>query len=601
MSDRAKTCAFLLATTSHTGGVSAAESPVAAMPYVPKDVAQEVQDALLALQAHADAYVPAADDASVGMETSWNPTRCDTTPELARLAFESAHAGKLAGFRTSRSYSEVRTMHERAGFLQQDDKGDWRCIRADTLYESILCPSEHYKLPLEEYEQACDNLGLPCKEGFDCYCKPCVKAFEVDIFQWTEEMSELADNHTHHNGCEKMSLCGSIQQTKTIIFHAVDNKRRDDAVLQVTMHLATEEYDLPVKKLSNYTYEITWSENTVGVGIMEVYINGVQIPESPIRVQVEDRQCELDFPGQLMANDRNGDCICRTGTIDIRDRCVESTIIAVAISISAVILVAVVARCYLLYRNRKGDQMWKIHIDELQFDDPVEVIGQGSFGVILLAQYHGTKVAIKRALKVDAESGSRKKNDSPGGSTVASPRSNDSVGLVSVDSNESPIDDSPFTDPELGEDDFETEDGDNNKTGGALSSTSGTRSGIRNPYNLDFLVEDFGRSKWAWLSPWLNRDDYRSRFKESILSGNSAMSTNKSLHAHYCPWFNSQIRREEEFVSEMRVLARLRHSSIATVLGAVISRSHEPMLVMEYMEYGSLHDLLRNETMHLSG
>jgi len=36
-------------------------------------------------------------------------------------------------------------------------------------------------------------------------------------------------------------------------------------------------------------------------------------------------------------------------------------------------------------------------------------------------------------------------------------------------------------------------------------------------------------------------------------------------------------------------------------MGAVITRSYNPMLVMEYMDYGSLYDLLRNETMYLTG
>ena len=31
------------------------------------------------------------------------------------------------------------------------------------------------------------------------------------------------------------------------------------------------------------------------------------------------------------------------------------------------------------------------------------------------------------------------------------------------------------------------------------------------------------------------------------------------------------------------------------------SQYHDPMLVMEYMEYGSLYDLLRNETMYAGG
>jgi hypothetical protein len=37
------------------------------------------------------------------------------------------------------------------------------------------------------------------------------------------------------------------------------------------------------------------------------------------------------------------------------------------------------------------------------------------------------------------------------------------------------------------------------------------------------------------------------------------------------------------------------------VMGAVVSAFTEPMLVMEYMEYGSLYDLLRNETFSASG
>ena len=35
--------------------------------------------------------------------------------------------------------------------------------------------------------------------------------------------------------------------------------------------------------------------------------------------------------------------------------------------------------------------------------------------------------------------------------------------------------------------------------------------------------------------------------------------------------------------------------------GAVIGKGEEPMLIMEYMEHGSLYDLLHNETMVIEG
>ena len=36
-------------------------------------------------------------------------------------------------------------------------------------------------------------------------------------------------------------------------------------------------------------------------------------------------------------------------------------------------------------------------------------------------------------------------------------------------------------------------------------------------------------------------------------------------------------------------------------MGAVIDTTLEPMLIMEYMDFGSLHDLLHNETITLDG
>jgi serine/threonine protein kinase len=83
---------------------------------------------------------------------------------------------------------------------------------------------------------------------------------------------------------------------------------------------------------------------------------------------------------------------------------------------------------------------------------------------------------------------------------------------------------------------------------------------------------------------------------------------------------------QKDFVAEMRLLARLRHPCIISVMGAVVekvnyvlwmstrciytfhrprfpnrlllySQGQELMLVMELMEHGSLYDLLHNETL----
>jgi len=58
---------------------------------------------------------------------------------------------------------------------------------------------------------------------------------------------------------------------------------------------------------------------------------------------------------------------------------------------------------------------------------------------------------------------------------------------------------------------------------------------------------------------------------------------------------------KRDFIDEMRHLSKLRHPCITTVMGAVISNFEEPLLVMEYMDHGSLYDLLHNNTMIFEG
>lgn len=55
-----------------------------------------------------------------------------------------------------------------------------------------------------------------------------------------------------------------------------------------------------------------------------------------------------------------------------------------------------------------------------------------------------------------------------------------------------------------------------------------------------------------------------------------------------------------KFVAEMRILSRVRHPCVTTVMGAVVMREHA-LVVNEFMRYGSLQDLYLNEMMELDG
>ena len=65
------------------------------------------------------------------------------------------------------------------------------------------------------------------------------------------------------------------------------------------------------------------------------------------------------------------------------------------------------------------------------------------------------------------------------------------------------------------------------------------------------------------------------------------------------PTRGAHTKLKSEFVSEMKQLSKLRHPCITTVMGAVLDV--EPMLVMEYMDHGSLYSILHNDTIVLDG
>ena len=122
------------------------EWPLAATKDVPRDVAEEVQDALMKLEkyqrvgAKMNACVTelcsidkctngsSPDICNTAPPEFFDPDcPCDTTRELAQLAYAAGLAGGHKGFRPPRSYFELRTMQEAAGFLQQDMKGKFQC------------------------------------------------------------------------------------------------------------------------------------------------------------------------------------------------------------------------------------------------------------------------------------------------------------------------------------------------------------------------------------------------------------------------------------------------------------------------------------------
>ena len=96
----------------------------------------------------------------------------------------------------------------------------------------------------------------------------------------------------------QMSLCGRVQQNDEIVFHAYDNLKRANATVTALVHLGQESRYLDVSRLEGTfnQYEFKFAHRQRGVAILEVSFDGIQIPESPFRIEVIEREC----PGTRM-------------------------------------------------------------------------------------------------------------------------------------------------------------------------------------------------------------------------------------------------------------------------------------------------------------
>eukprot|EP00980_Cylindrotheca_fusiformis_P000760 scaffold178_cov119-Cylindrotheca_fusiformis.AAC.1 len=204
-----------------------------------------------------------------------------------------------------------------------------------------------------------------------------------------------------------------------------------------------------------------------------------------------------------------------------------------------IVLVAAVGIFFFFERKRRrSDALWHIKREELNFADPPEVIGRGGFGLILKAEYRGTDVAVKRVLPPQQEEGGWKQK-----------RSTDTGSMASSEEH--------------------------------LSKTQKKGKqhlGLRSVANKGSMLQSLTSTSVL----------------QTTATGVGGMSTIAIASLEIS---RSQFRKN--FIKEMRVLSRLRHSCIATVMGAVLERGSEPMLIMEYMDHGSLYDVLHNETMHI--
>ena len=315
------------------------------------------------------------------------------------------------------------------------------------------------------------------------------------------------------------------------------------------------------------TYGLNVTTSSIGVNILEVYL-----PVSPFLVQCDQLPCERE---SHIANE-TGYCNCNTanGYVRVPSGCMRVSILVlvgvITLPILVIVFLFVVIIVYSRYKVQHADAVWKIDYADLLFPDPPEVLGRGAFGLVVGAEYRKTNVAIKRMLPVTGTSKNRFSMLDNVGSGV-------SIAGVAVHSGEySGSESEGLPMPSASGDESVTE----------RSNTWSHTDMLKRLKSGNAAGSSFKGFPHRSRSNSASSHEVSPQPEENLGTKTvSSISSKMSILKRIMPGYLSEGRAQRaSFISEMRLLSRLRHPCITTVMGVVIDRSHEPMLVWRRMD-----------------
>jgi hypothetical protein len=226
--------------------------------------------------------------------------------------------------------------------------------------------------------------------------------------------------------------------------------------------------------------------------------------------------------------------------------------LAIGLPVASVVILGLII--FLFYENKRkqNDSVWKVEREELKFCDPPEIIGRGTFGLVLLAEYRGTQVAVKRVIPPNTTRKKGKKKDAmeSGSLGTASDSETDNAKAMTRVASGGNI---------RGVQSVGSSNGSVSDPSSNVGKTSGTVPGSGASYNIGIPASvgtSFGTT---------------SRSAQVVRSGvgyGVGFSSGTGL-----AWMTRRneatnwTRLKQEFIEEMRYLSKLRHPCVTTVMG----------------------------------
>jgi hypothetical protein len=295
-----------------------------------------------------------------------------------------------------------------------------------------------------------------------------------------------------------------------------------------------------------------WNDATIALGkLSQVQIYRASLGLDPLS---EFDLCRLHRV-EMNAKD-NTVCV----KYDPQNTSTNVILVAVLVPLLALVLVGAAILVYLEHKRRHSDAIWKIDKSELKFDNPPEIAGRGTFGLVVKAEYRGTTVAVKRVIppKDRLPNSNLFDDESPleSGAPNESYPSNLKALIVKQARKNSTASISWV--------EAEKEKEKSNST-----AVHDLESGAKNVLDGQETVVTATSSQLQYGSAMSSQLQYGSVMSSQLHSGGME-SSNKSKWKRFLGYNSTSKNYEQlkqDFIVEMRILSKLRHPCITTVCG----------------------------------
>ena len=538
------------------------EWPVAALPHVDVATQKAVATALFAMDYRADPQ------------------------NYTKLA-------QVATFTPPLPYSSLRDMHRSLGWIVNGS-----CLTSIDTYDTIVCSAGSFRKSRAVVNASCAALNVSCKAGYDCLCGPCgtVPATELSVY-----MAGVA------SPCAKLTTCAEVPQRAGTTVTLRDNWFGDARVALGVPPVASVDFRfngaaelnapwLPAAQSAQdgSAWSLDLPTPDRGFALLEARAGGVALPDSPFVISIVEPKCL----GANEVPDPTGVCICPAGFSRDGDSCrLLSHGINVAATIGSTVgggtlfIVTVVALVW--WMRARAEAIWRIPLSAIQFADPPEILGRGTFGLVVRGTYRGTTVALKRTLPPEPAAQAALDASMVSAGAVAHRRSfrgSSSAKQLQLQQ----LAQFDLTITKVAEE-------------GAELSTKPTPRGARRASAIARgSVVSLEQVEVVLAHPTtLAPEAAPASTRQDALVASAAVSSSGVSAAGFqhgeassgsfgssrgmLAFLRSRRRAAKlraDFVAEMRLVVHLRHPNITTVLGAVLERGTDPILVMECMGRG---------------